>query len=52
LSPAKRDGFISKLKKYFIMDMKNNRKCMFATQEKNKEMAWSKLGDFKNYQYA
>ncbi len=27
---------IDKLKKYFVMDMKSNRKCMFATQNRNK----------------
>ena len=27
---------INKLKKYFIMDIKNNRLCMFSTQDRNK----------------
>jgi hypothetical protein len=28
--------FIDRLKKHFIMDMKSNRKCMFATEDRNK----------------
>ena len=34
--------FIDKLKKYFIMDMKSNRLCMFSTQDRNKGQ-WTSL---------
>jgi hypothetical protein len=34
--------FIHKLKKYFLMDMKSNRLCMFATSDRNKGQ-WSRL---------
>jgi hypothetical protein len=34
--------FIHKLKKYFLMDMKSNRQCMFATSDRNKGQ-WSSL---------
>jgi hypothetical protein len=34
--------FIDKKKKYFIMDMKSNRKCMFATHHRNKGQ-WTSL---------
>jgi hypothetical protein len=34
--------FIDKLKKYFVMDMKSNRLCMFATQDRNKGQ-WTSL---------
>jgi len=34
--------FIHKLKKYFVMDMKNNRLCMFSNQNRNKGQ-WTSL---------
>ena len=34
--------FINKLKKYFVMDMKSNRLCMFSTQDRNKGQ-WTSL---------
>jgi len=34
--------FINKLGKYFIMDIKSNRQCMFATQDRNKGQ-WTSL---------
>jgi hypothetical protein len=35
--------FTDKLKRYFVMDMKGNRKRMFATQDRNKG-EWTSLG--------
>jgi hypothetical protein len=34
--------FIHKLEKYFVMDMKSNRLCMFSTQDRNKGQ-WTSL---------
>ncbi len=34
--------FINKLKKYFVMDMKSNRLCMFSTQDRNNAQ-WTSL---------
>ena len=39
--------FINKLKKYFVMDMKNNRLCMFSTEDRNKGQ-WTSLDKWKN----